>query len=108
MRGVVRIGLGVLALIALFPFTSFAGLIEEPAPTPALEAVLAAPAETPAPSQALPEETPIFLSSVDDAIFNACCRVANVNCTANCVGDVRSFSCSRVGANGCSSYCACN
>lgn len=108
MRGVVRIGLGVLALLALFPFTSFAGLTEEPAPAPALEAVLATPAETPAPSQALPEETPIFLSSVDDAIFNACCRTANANCSASCSLDVRSFSCSRVGANGCSSYCACN
>jgi hypothetical protein len=107
MRGVVRIGLGVLALIALCPFTTFAAVVEEPVPSADLEAIFA-PVETPAPGQALPEETPIFLDAVDDAVFNACCRVANVNCTTQCGGDVRESRCSRVGANGCSSYCACN
>lgn len=108
MRGVVRIVLGVLALTALAPFTSFAGMAEAPAPAPDLAAVSAAPVEAPAPGQALPDDTPIFMSSVDDAIFDACCRVANASCSANCGFDVRAFQCSRVGANGCSSYCACN
>jgi hypothetical protein len=108
MRGVVRIVLGVLALIALCPFTTFAAVVEEPVPSATLEEIFSAPVETPAPGQALPEETPIFLSAVDDTLFNACCRVANANCSTNCGGDVREFRCSRVGANGCSSYCACN
>ncbi|HEV2854085.1 MAG TPA: hypothetical protein VHC97_14915 [Thermoanaerobaculia bacterium] len=108
MRGVVRIVLGVLALIALCPFTSFAGLVEEPVAAPDLAAVFAAPVEAPAPGQALPDDAPIFLSSVDDAVFDACCRAANASCSALCGFDVREFRCSRVGANGCSSYCACN
>jgi hypothetical protein len=108
MRGIVRIGLGILALVALSPLAAFAGVVEEPVPAPDLAAIFAAPAETPAPGQALPDDTPIFLDSADDVIFNACCRVASTNCSANCGGDVHEFRCTRVGANGCSSYCACN
>ncbi len=108
MRGVVRISLVVLALIALSPFTTFANGVEEPVPAPDLAAIFAAQVDAPDPGQTLPDDAPIFLDAVDDALFNACCRVANANCSANCGGDVREFRCSRVGANGCSSYCACN
>lgn len=112
MRGVVRIGLGILALMALCPLATFAAVVEEPVPSADLEAIFAAPAETPAPVEALPADTQIFLSSadgsIDDTIFNACCRAANASCSGVCGGDVRRFECTRVGSSGCSSYCECN
>lgn len=49
----------------------------------------------------------IFLDTVDDAAYNACCQGNLTICIASCVADVRSFSCTRVGARGCSSSCSC-
>lgn len=97
----VLIGFCILAL-ALIP--SFGASAETPAETPALG--------TSALSSAIPDDTPIFLSSiddgsVDDAAYNACCQAGFAACAASCVLGVRSWSCTPAYPRGCSTSCSC-
>ena len=94
-------GIVVLSVISSSPV-----LAVEASPVPASPEVTSV--EPTVPAVALPLEGAIFLSSADDTAYAACCQGNFAICAASCAADVKSFSCTRVGARGCDSSCACN
>lgn len=107
MKRFLTVSCSTLVLVLLFSISAFAGNAEEPVVSPDPGAIFAEPSQVTDPAELSPSENWIFVDVSDDVAYNVCCVGANANCTSSCAGNVRSFSCWRVGARGCSSSCSC-
>jgi hypothetical protein len=98
-------GMFVLSIISISG--SFAVTLPDPAPaSPAVAAPQAATLD----AIFSPLDGAVFAdaSDVDTIAYQACCQGNFSICASSCAADVRSFSCTRVGARGCTSSCTCN
>lgn len=106
MKKLLTVSCSTLVLVLLFSISAFAGTAEEPMVSPDPGALFAEPQVTD-PAELSPSESWLFVDVADDVAYSTCCAGANANCTASCAGNVRAFSCWRVGTRGCSSSCSC-
>jgi hypothetical protein len=107
-----RKALPILFSVLVLSLVSIPGALAGALPDPASVSPAVAAPQTPALAADIfsPLDSAVFVdeADVDTVAYNACCQGNFSICAASCTADVRSFTCTRVGARGCSTSCTCN
>lgn len=108
MKKLLIVTCSIPALVLLSSISASADDHVEPVRFNNMGTIIAVPFEVTDPAEIYSSETPLFVDSVsDDIAYSVCCAGGLASCATGCYGNVRSFTCERIGARGCRANCVC-